>query len=287
MAHALPFRNDFVRDHSVVLVASVLAHLVLLVLLGLSMDWWPRRDPQPVRLAIQASVVDARAVRQRVQQRELAERAAAEAAAERRREEQRRQQVKREAEKQRVAEQRRAEEQQRQQKAEAARRAEQQRRQEAEKAQRAKAELQRKEAAAREQRAEAQRKSEAEARRKAEGERRQAQTRADLERQLAEEEELLAAADSGLLDQYAEVIRQKVERNWIRPASARPGISCVVLVKQIPGGDVVEVRVTECNGDAAVVRSIEAAVLRSSPLPPPPDPKLFDRSLRFEFRPRD
>jgi colicin import membrane protein len=61
----------------------------------------------------------------------------------------------------------------------------------------------------------------------------------------------------------------------------------VVLVTQIPGGDVVNVRVTECNGDAAVVRSIEAAVMRSSPLPGPPNPALFERNLRFEFRPRD
>jgi colicin import membrane protein len=73
----------------------------------------------------------------------------------------------------------------------------------------------------------------------------------------------------------------------MRPASARQGISCTVLVKQIPGGEVVEARVTSCNGDAAVVRSIEAAVLRASPLPLPANPALFERNLQFEFRPDD
>ena len=39
------------------------------------------------------------------------------------------------------------------------------------------------------------------------------------------------------------------------------------------------------NGDDAVVRSIEAAVLRSSPLPRPPLPSLFERNLEVVFNP--
>jgi len=45
------------------------------------------------------------------------------------------------------------------------------------------------------------------------------------------------------------------------------------------------VRVGQCNGDEAVVRSIEAAVLRASPLPKPPTPALFERNLIVTFRP--
>jgi colicin import membrane protein len=45
------------------------------------------------------------------------------------------------------------------------------------------------------------------------------------------------------------------------------------------------VRIGQCNGDQAVRESIEAAVYRASPLPPPPDPALFDRNLRIDFRP--
>jgi colicin import membrane protein len=283
MAHALTYRSDFVREHRMVLSLSVLAHLALLVVLSANLNLFPRRETQPTRLAIQATVVDERVARARTLENERREREAR-LAAERRREEvleqDRRRQEQQRLEQERVQAEQRAAEQKRQAQLEAERRETRRREQEAEKARQAQAEQQRREAQARKLAA-------AETERKAAAARKQAQVQADLARQMAEEEEYLAAADSGLLDQYAEIIRQKVERNWTRPASAREGIACVVLVKQIPGGDVVDVQVAECNGDAAVVRSIEVAVRRSSPLPPPPDPSLFERSLRFEFRPRD
>jgi colicin import membrane protein len=59
----------------------------------------------------------------------------------------------------------------------------------------------------------------------------------------------------------------------------------VLNVTQVPGGEVTEVSIGECNGDQAVRESIEAAVYRASPLPPPPDPSLFDRNLRIIFKP--
>ena len=58
-------------------------------------------------------------------------------------------------------------------------------------------------------------------------------------------------------------------------------------MRQIPGGDVVDVRVVRCNGDATVVQSIKAAVLKASPLPRPPDPSLFEKELIFRFAPED
>jgi colicin import membrane protein len=45
------------------------------------------------------------------------------------------------------------------------------------------------------------------------------------------------------------------------------------------------VQIGNCNGDAAVRESIEAAVYRASPLPTPSNPDLFDRSLKFNFHP--
>jgi colicin import membrane protein len=84
---------------------------------------------------------------------------------------------------------------------------------------------------------------------------------------------------------YVYAIQQKIERNWIRPASAMPGLECVVLVRQVPGGEVVGASIERCNGDAAVQRSIEAAVFKASPLPEPDNPSLFDRNLRIIFKP--
>ena len=86
---------------------------------------------------------------------------------------------------------------------------------------------------------------------------------------------------------WIQQIANRIQRAWLRPPSARPGIDCVVHVTQVPGGAVTSVKVGECNGDAAVRQSIEDAVLRASPLPPPPDPALFERDLDIHFRPTD
>ena len=81
------------------------------------------------------------------------------------------------------------------------------------------------------------------------------------------------------------MIEQRIVRNWNRPPSARAGLECEVRVAQTPSGTVLSVQIDQCNGDAAVKQSIEAAVMRSSPLPPPPDPRLFERNLVLVFKP--
>jgi colicin import membrane protein len=58
-------------------------------------------------------------------------------------------------------------------------------------------------------------------------------------------------------------------------------------VTQAPGGTVLRAEVKECNGDEAVRQSLEAAVFRASPLPPPPEPSLFERNIDLRFRPND
>ena len=94
-----------------------------------------------------------------------------------------------------------------------------------------------------------------------------------------------AAVDAGELAAYQFAIQQSVRRNWAEPASSGPGLKCEVRVQQLPGGAVVSVSILTCNGDAAVRRSIEAAIFKASPLPIPSNPNLFDRNLRFTFRP--
>ena len=104
----------------------------------------------------------------------------------------------------------------------------------------------------------------------------EAAARAD---EIAAEESRLAAVDAGALAVYMEQIRQKIYRNWSVPASAREDLDCAVRVRQAPGGEVIGVTILTCNGDDAVRRSIEAAIRRSSPLPEPSDPNLFDRNI--------
>jgi len=106
-------------------------------------------------------------------------------------------------------------------------------------------------------------------------------------REIADEEARLAALSSGAMARYSFAIQQQIQRNWVKPASAQPGIECVIDVRLARGGDVVTATVGRCNGDAAVRRSIEAAVFKASPLPEPEDPNLFQRDLRITFKPEE
>ena len=84
---------------------------------------------------------------------------------------------------------------------------------------------------------------------------------------------------------WATEVKQRVEAAWIKPPSARSNLSCTVRVVLVPGGAVTNVSLGQCNGDEAVRESIQAAVYRSSPLPPPPDPDLYHQQLDFVFAP--
>jgi colicin import membrane protein len=66
-------------------------------------------------------------------------------------------------------------------------------------------------------------------------------------------------------------------------------LSCIIRVKLLPGGDVIDATVVEGSGDAAFDRSAEAAVRRASPLPLPADRELFDehfRTFNLHFKPQ-
>jgi colicin import membrane protein len=133
-----------------------------------------------------------------------------------------------------------------------------------------------------------QKQREAELKRQADAEAKaQAANEAELKAQLAAEEGRTTAVNAGLLNQYAALIQQKVMRNWIKPPTAKAGLECEVKVVQAMGGTVLSVDVGRCNGDAAVRTSIEQAVQRASPLPAPPDPRLFERNLIFNFKPTE
>ena len=119
--------------------------------------------------------------------------------------------------------------------------------------------------------------------RKAEAER--AQREADLRSQLASEEHINAVQSSPAKAEYLSLITARINRAWIRPASARPGVRCSLHITQIPGGVITHVVVAGCNGDEAVRQSVETAAYRASPLPAPSDPALFDPNIDVTFAP--
>jgi len=144
------------------------------------------------------------------------------------------------------------------------------------------------EAEAKRRAAEAARKAEENARAEREAQA-QSEREADLQRRLAAEEEAEAAAvaRSGVMDEYRALLVQAIERNWIRPPSARAGLECTLYVTQAPGGTVVDVKLGACNGDQAVRESIANAVFKASPLPAPRDPRAFERRLEIVFKPTE
>lgn len=286
--------GSYLRQHTSAVALSSGLHIVVAVTLtlGVSFTDRPRYPVSGELVAIEATIVDEALIQQemeRLEQREQAEirrqqederlaREQAETARRQLEEEQQRLEAAREEREQatRLEEQRLVDLQRRREETERLQTEEEER-------------------LAREREAEAQREREEEERRQreeqvrlareAEEERQRAESEAELRRVLAVEEERRLAEQSGQLDQYIRLIVNRIEQNWIRPASAQPGLECEVRVIQIPSGDIVDVRVGRCNGDDAVIRSIEAAVLRSSPLPRPPVPALFERSLNVVFAP--
>ncbi|WP_446831845.1 TonB C-terminal domain-containing protein [Candidatus Foliamicus sp.] len=116
--------------------------------------------------------------------------------------------------------------------------------------------------------------------------RREAEAAEQLRRELAAERRR-DAIESGLLDQYKARIRQRIESNWTRPVGTgtREDLVWVVLLDMLPGNEVGAIRFEEFNGTETDRRSIEAAIRRSSPLPAPPVPELFERQIRLRWPP--
>jgi colicin import membrane protein len=287
---------EFAREHALSLTAAIALHglIVVAMFAGLS---FTRPAPAPAhRPPVQATVVDAAQLRAAAERKE-AERRAEErrkrdaAQAERRRQEaeqEAQRQAKLEAERQvretRLAEERRQAEEIRKQ--EEARKAEERRQAEAKRKAEAEAKRKAEEEARRKAEAETKRRAEEEARRQAAAAR-QAELERQMRAEIEAEERLLRLQSSAAGQAWIGAIQDRVERNWIRPGSARPGLKCDVRVSQIPGGEVVGAEILDCNGDETVQRSIVAAVMKASPLPTPSDPALFERTIIFSFEPED
>jgi colicin import membrane protein len=288
---------------------SVLGHAALVAMLTFSLPLSSRQTPTPQFAVIEAVVVDSAALaaemerieaaeRELVQQQEAAERIELEQ--EQRRLDEQRQQEEAARQQQLEIEQQertRQEDAERLRLAEIARREEleqQQRQQDLARQQREAEEQQRQEDLARQEREAAQRREEEERQRQqelarqreeAERQRRIAAIEAEVASSVQAEAAAQTARDAGLVEQWARLISNQIERHWNRPPSAGVGLECVVSITQIPGGDIIDFSLGRCNGDDAVKASIERAVAAASPLPPPPIPQIFTRNLNVTFKP--
>jgi colicin import membrane protein len=94
--------------------------------------------------------------------------------------------------------------------------------------------------------------------------------------------------DSGLAARYAAALQEAILRNWTRPDTVPIGQRCRIVIRQIPGGEVVEARVDpSCPYDELGRRSVEAAVLKAQPLPYVGFESVFQRTITLNFQAQD
>jgi colicin import membrane protein len=117
--------------------------------------------------------------------------------------------------------------------------------------------------------------------------RQERQLRELLAAQQADAARKAASARANALAEYIALIRARVRQGWILPQGLQGNPEAVFLVTQIPSGDVITVKLLKSSGIPAYDQAVERAILKSSPLPLPRDPSLFERELKLTFRPQD
>ncbi|MBM4227732.1 MAG: cell envelope integrity protein TolA [Gammaproteobacteria bacterium] len=265
---------------------SALAHAILIVVFVVGIDW--RSSSTPVTPAGAPQVMTAKAID--------ADKVMAEARKQQQLEQQKQDDLKRKEEEARrkvQEEEQKLKNLREQQEQEQRKVAEEKKRQEVEKKTRADAEQKAKAEAEKKAKAEADKKAKAEAEKKAKAEaekkaKAEAAKKAAAEKALAdalaaEEAEGQALADATELQRWLGRIQAAVQGAFVYPPGLPPGLKCKLLVRVVPGGDVVAASVVESSGNAVFDRQAETAVRKAAPLPVPAEARLFNQLREFYF----
>ncbi len=100
----------------------------------------------------------------------------------------------------------------------------------------------------------------------------------------AEAEQRASSNKRGLAD-YAAKIRGKVRGNIVLPPNIQGNPEAIFDVSQLPSGEVLDIKLRRSSGNAGLDAAIERAIRKSSPLPKPDDPSLFQRTLEIKYKP--
>lgn len=79
----------------------------------------------------------------------------------------------------------------------------------------------------------------------------------------------------------------KIKPNVVAQPNIPGNPEAIFDVTLLPTGDVLSVRLRKSSGFKSYDEALERAILKSSPLPKPDRPELFERSLVLKFRPLD
>lgn len=87
---------------------------------------------------------------------------------------------------------------------------------------------------------------------------------------------------------YSKALTDAIRSNWTQPDNVSSSQVCKIVIRQIPGGEVIDAQVDpSCPYDEQGRRSVEAAVLKAQPLPYRGFESVFNRSLTINFRAED
>ena len=105
-----------------------------------------------------------------------------------------------------------------------------------------------------------------------------------IEDQLQREQQ---AARNRAMQTWIDKIRAKIRGNIVLPPGMQGNPEALVLVTQLPTGEVLDAKLVISSGHTAYDDAVLRAILKSSPLPKPDTAGLFERELKLTFHPKD
>ncbi|HEY7903139.1 MAG TPA: cell envelope integrity protein TolA [Casimicrobiaceae bacterium] len=126
---------------------------------------------------------------------------------------------------------------------------------------------------------------------------RQQRMMAQMREQAEQESQTRATAEANA--QKAQEARKSAENDWVRRIQAKvrgnvilpPDLTgnpeAIFDVVQLPSGEIIDTRLVKSSGVKSYDDAVQRAILKSSPLPKPDRPEMFQRSLSLHFRPSD
>ena len=88
--------------------------------------------------------------------------------------------------------------------------------------------------------------------------------------------------------EYMDQIRRKIRGNIVLPSGIVGNPEAQFAVTQLPTGEILPpVVIKKLSGNKALDEAVERAILKSSPLPKPKNPKDFERTLGISYKPFD
>jgi colicin import membrane protein len=99
-----------------------------------------------------------------------------------------------------------------------------------------------------------------------------------------------AAARGQLIDEFVGRIRAKIRANIVMPPDVPDDALAIFDVTLLPDGEVLVAKLQRSSGNDAYDNAVNRAILKSQPLPLPPDVTLFNqnfRNLELKFKPKE